>query len=133
MPRGVTTAAPGAYKRWNAPSCQLAPSALCACAAAGCGGSSIEQAARQEAKELLGDPHARVVRVETVQIVNGTREAIVPMQGHFTVHPDCPAAVGGKASRCHTIHSRYAVLDFNPWNPRRARRATGFPARCRSP
>jgi hypothetical protein len=92
----------------------------CACAAAGCGGSSIKQAARQEAKELLGDPHARVVRVETVQIVNGTREAIVPMQGHFTVHPDCPAAAGGKASRCHTIHSHYAVLDFNLSNPKRS-------------
>jgi hypothetical protein len=67
---------------------------------------------------MLGDPHARVVRVETVRIVNGTREAVVRMKGHFTVEPDCPALIGKKASRCHTIHSRYAVLDFSLSNPR---------------
>jgi hypothetical protein len=90
---------------------------LCANLVAGCGGSSVQQAARQEAKEMLGDPHARVLRTETVQIVNGTREAVVRMQGHFTVEPECPALIG-KASRCHTIHSRYAVLDFSLPNPK---------------
>jgi hypothetical protein len=93
----------------------------CACAAAGCGGSSIKQVARREGRELLGDPHARVVRIETVRILNGTREAVVPMQGHFTIHPDCPVVVGKNASRCHTIHSRYAVLDFSLSSPEGSR------------
>jgi hypothetical protein len=90
----------------------------CTFLAAGCGGSAVQRAARREAKEMLGDPHARVVRIETVRIVNGTREAVVRMTGHFTVEPDCPAVVGTKASRCHTIHSRYAVLDFSLPNPK---------------
>jgi hypothetical protein len=57
--------------------------ALCACLAAGCGGLSPRQAARIDAKLLFDDPHPRVLDVEIVRMLSGSREAWITMQGHF--------------------------------------------------
>ena len=74
---------------------------------AGCGGSSVQQVARQRAKQLLGDEHPKLLRVETVQNAGGTREAVVTMQGHFK--PQC------SFGPCRTF--AYAWLDFSLSNP----------------
>jgi hypothetical protein len=89
---------------------------LCACAAAGCG-PSYQQAISRESSEFLGDPYPTVLNVEVVRNVNGDREAVIPVQGHFTLRPECPALVGSAASSCHTTHTRYAVLEFSLPNP----------------
>lgn len=93
--------------------------ALCACTAAGCG-SSLVQTANQESREFLGDPYPRFMNFEVERNVNGDREAVIPVQGHFTLHPSCPALAGSTASRCHTIHTRYAVLEFSLPDPNAA-------------
>ena len=73
---------------------------------AGCGASARE-VARQEAKQLLGDGHPKVLRIETVQDVGGTREAVVTMQGHFK--PQC------SFGPCRSIS--YVWLDFSLSDP----------------
>jgi hypothetical protein len=85
---------------------------LGACLVAGCGGASLQQVARQDSKELLGDPHPQILRTETVRIVDGAREAVVQMHGRFTIIPNCPMVVAPSKSRCHTLHPRYVVLTF---------------------
>ncbi|HEY2742318.1 MAG TPA: hypothetical protein VGI69_09090 [Gaiellaceae bacterium] len=85
---------------------------LGACSVAGCGGASLQQVARQDSKRLLGDPHPRILRTETVRIVDGAREAVVQMHGHFTIVPNCPMVTPPSKSRCHTLHPRYVVLTF---------------------
>jgi hypothetical protein len=91
---------------------------LGACLIAGCGGASLRQVAQQDSKELLGEPHPQVVRTETVRIVDGAREAVVQMHGHFTIIPNCPAVAAPAKSRCHTLHPRYVVLTFSLPNPK---------------
>ncbi|HJU37738.1 MAG TPA: hypothetical protein VJ716_10020 [Gaiellaceae bacterium] len=90
---------------------------LCACVAAGCG-SSLVQTADQQSRLFLGDPYPRFMSVEFVRNVNGDQEAVIPVQGHFTIRPDCPALVGGAAARCRTTHPRYAVLEFSLPDPK---------------
>jgi hypothetical protein len=91
---------------------------LCAFVAAGCG-SSLVQTANQESRVFLGDPYPRFMNVELVRNVNGDSEAVIPVQGHFTLRPECPALAGSTtASRCRTTHTRYAVLEFSLPNPR---------------
>jgi hypothetical protein len=91
---------------------------LCGSSEAGCGGLSLQRVARQDSKDLLGDPHPRVMRIETVRIVNGTREAVITLQGHFKIRTEClPLASSQK--QCHPFsHPRYAVLDFSLPNPK---------------
>ena len=79
---------------------------------AGCGGASLQQIARQDSKELLGDPNPQILRTETVRIVDGEREAVAQLHGHFTIVPHCPMVNGPSKSRCHTMHPRYVVLTF---------------------
>src|SRR5437588_405595 len=83
---------------------------LSASLAAGCGGASLQQVARQDSKQLLGDLHPQILRTETVRIVDGAREAVVLMRGHFTIVPNCPMVAPESKSRCHTMHPRYVVL-----------------------
>jgi len=92
--------------------------ALGACLIAGCGGTSLGQVARQDSKELLGEPHPQILRTETARIVDGQREAVVQLHGHFTIIPNCPAVVGTAKNRCHTLHPRYVVLTFSLPNPK---------------
>jgi hypothetical protein len=73
---------------------------------AGCGGS-VQQTARQEAKQLLGDGHPKLLRIETVQDAGGAREAVVTVQGHFK--PEC------SFGPCRAFS--YAWLDFSLSNP----------------
>ena len=74
---------------------------------AGCGGG-VQNTARQEAKQLLGDGHPRLLRIKTVQDAGGTREAVVTMQGHFK--PQC------SFGPCRGFS--YAWLDFSLSNPK---------------
>jgi len=74
---------------------------------AGCGGS-VQQVARQEAKQLLGDGHPKLLRIETVQDAGGTREAVVTMQGRFK--PQC------SFGPCRGFS--YAWLDFSLSDPK---------------
>ena len=90
---------------------------LCTCVAAGCG-SSLVSTADQESRMFLGDPYPRFMNFEVERNVNGDREAVIPVQGHFTLHPSCPAPVGSTTPRCHTIHTRYAVLEFSLPDPK---------------
>ena len=48
----------------------------------GCGGGD-QQAVRQEAKQLLGDGHPKILRVETVRDVGGNRLVVATLEGHF--------------------------------------------------
>ena len=66
---------------------------------------------------FLGDPRPRFMNVELVRNVNGDREAVLPVQGNFTIHPECPPLAGSAASKCHPIHTQYAVLEFSLPNP----------------
>jgi hypothetical protein len=85
----------------------------CAWVFAGCGGASLRQIAQRDSKELLGEPHPQILHTETARIVDGAREAVVQMHGHFTIVPDCPHAVAPAKNRCHTLHPRYVVLTFS--------------------
>lgn len=76
---------------------------------AGCGGASLDQVARRESQQFLGDGHPRLIRVEVVRDVSGTREAVVTMQGRFK--PPC------LTGPCSTRPSSYAVLDFSLGSP----------------
>jgi hypothetical protein len=49
---------------------------------AGCG-DSAQQAVRQEAKQLLGDGHPKILRIETVRDVGGNRLVVATLKGHF--------------------------------------------------
>jgi hypothetical protein len=91
-----------------------------ACLLAGCGGASLQKVAREDSEEQLGDPHPQILRTETVRIVNGAREAVVQMRGHFTIIPNCPVVRAPSKSRCHTLHPRYVVLTFSLPNPKSA-------------
>lgn len=56
---------------------------------AGCGGGN-RQAVRQEAKQLLGDGHPKILRVETVHDVGGNRLVVATLEGHFKpMAPSC--------------------------------------------
>jgi hypothetical protein len=90
---------------------------LCASLAAGCG-SSYQQAISRQSSEFLGDPYPTVMSVELVRNVNGDREAVIPMKGHFTIRPECPALAASAKTSCHAAHVRYAVLTFSLPNPR---------------
>jgi hypothetical protein len=94
---------------------------LGACLIAGCGGTSLQQVARQDSKERLGEPHPQIVRTETVRIVDGEREAVVQMHGHFAIIPNCPFVADPAKNRCHTLHPRYVVLTFSLPNPKSSR------------
>ena len=102
---------------------RLAPAVLVlcasACVAAGCG-SSYQQAISRESSQFLGDPYPQVMNVELERNVNGDREAVIPVQGHFTLRPSCPAFAGSTAPRCRTGHTRYAVLEFSLPDPKAA-------------
>lgn len=91
---------------------------LGACLVAGCGGASLQQVARQDSKELLREPHPQIMRTETVRIVDGAREAVVQMHGHFTIIPNCPMATPPSKTHCHTLHPRYVVLTLSLPNPK---------------
>lgn len=61
-----------------------------ACLAAGCGGSSLQRAALEDASHFtVGRPHPTSVRTEYVENVGGTREAVLLMQGHFRLRRVC--------------------------------------------
>jgi hypothetical protein len=98
---------------------------LCACLVAGCGGASLQQVARQDSKEQLGEPHPQIMRTETVRIVDGEREAVVQMHGHFTIVPHCPVLAHPSKSRCHTLHPRYVVLTLSLPNPKSSQGYSG--------
>jgi hypothetical protein len=68
----------------------------------------MQTVAAQEAKQLLGDGHPKILRVETVQDVGGAREAVVTMQGHFK--PQC------SFGPCRTVS--YVWLNFSLSNPK---------------
>lgn len=89
---------------------------LCAFLAAGCG-TSYQQAISRESSQFLGDPYPTVLSVELERNVNGDSEAVIPVTGHFTIRPDCPALAGSSASHCHTSRTRFAVLEFDLPNP----------------
>jgi hypothetical protein len=74
------------------------------CATAGSAGSSLENAARHYAGQVLGDPHPRLTRIETVRVVDGHRMAVIQMRGRFTFISLGPA--GGR------FHSHYAVMEI---------------------
>lgn len=92
-----------------------APAALSLLAvlAAGCGGASLQSQALAHEKGFLGDPNARAVRIETFRLVDGDRDVVVQMRGHFLFVPSCPALIGHHRSRCHPFHTHYAVVEFN--------------------
>lgn len=106
----MTTKAPNAYNE------AMLRSFLLACVlaigggvVAGCGGS-VQQVARQKAKQLLGDGHPKLLRIETVQDVGGTREAVVTMQRHFKPQGGC------SFGPCRTVS--YVWLYFSLSNPK---------------
>src|SRR5436305_6935812 len=105
---------------------------LCGCLSAGCGGSSLQKVARQDSKELLGDPHPRITHTETVRIVDGETEAVVQMQGHFTIVPHCPDLAAGSRATATRCTPRNVVLTFSLPNPE-ASRATRPSLHRRSP
>jgi hypothetical protein len=68
---------------------------LVAAASAGCGGGS-QAAVRQEAKQLLGNGHPKILRIETVRDVGGNRQVVATLEGHFKpLLPSC-----GLVGRC---------------------------------
>ncbi len=101
---------------------------LCTCLVAGCGGASLQQVARQDSKEQLGEPHPQIMRTETVRIVDGEREAVVQMRGRFTIIPHCPMVVAPAKSHCHTLHPRFVVLTLSLPNPRSSHGYSGTSA-----
>lgn len=79
------------------------------CLTAGCGGSSLQAKARK----FLHDPHARVIRSETVQIDAGTgwtRQTMTLVKGSRMLRVPCPEMKPGSHS---CPRSRYALLGFN--------------------
>lgn len=101
----MTTPARWAYKEKMHRVIGVSALVVCACLVAGCGGSSPQAAGRRDASKLFGDPHARVVHVETFTNLSGTHEAVVTMQGHFSSRSDNPLASGPG-------RFRYVALDF---------------------
>jgi hypothetical protein len=93
---------------------------LCACLATGCGGASLRQVAQRDSKELLGDPHPQILQTETVRIVDGARETVVQLHGHFTIIPNCPVLAASSKNRCQTLHPHYVVLTFGLPDPKSA-------------
>lgn len=79
---------------------------------AGCG-DAIANTARRESKQFLGDGHPRILRIEKVQDVGGTREAVVAVQGHFKPTGGCGLGPCRPGSPIH-----YAWLDFSLSNPK---------------
>jgi hypothetical protein len=69
---------------------------------------SVEQTAREQSKQLLGDAHPKLLRIEKVQDAGGAREAVATMQGHFK--PQC------SFGPCRAFS--YAWLDFSLSNPK---------------
>lgn len=115
---GMTPAAVATYQRRMNRVVGVFAIGLSACLISGCGGASLGQVARQDSKELLGDPHPEILRTETVRIVDGEREAVVQLHGHFTIIPSCPALASSSKNRCHTDHPRYVVLTFSLPDPK---------------
>jgi hypothetical protein len=67
--------------------------AVCAFAVAGCGGSSLQKAALDDASPfVVGQPQPTSVRTEYFQDVGGMREAVLFMHGHFKIHGSCAVA-----------------------------------------
>jgi hypothetical protein len=86
---------------------------LCPCLMVGCGGLSPRQAAVRDAQQLLGDPQARVIHVETFTNYSDTREAVVTVQSHFKMQSECPPVLSGSHYHCpRFFHPRYVALDF---------------------
>ena len=75
---------------------------------AGCGGG-VQKTVREESKQLLGDGHPKILRVETVRDVGGNRQVVATLEGHFKLPPGC-----NPAGLCHpTPPIRYAWLSFS--------------------
>lgn len=91
----------------------LAAASLLAVLAAGCGGASLQSQALAHETEFLGDPYARAVHIETFSTMDGERDVVAQMRGHFLFVPSCPAPARHHRSRCHEFHTSYAVVEFN--------------------
>lgn len=79
-------------------------------ALAGCGGG-YQAAVRQESKQLLGDGHPKILRIETVRDVGGNRQVVATLQGHFKLPPAHGCGLVGPCRPSSPIH--YAWLSFS--------------------
>ena len=77
---------------------------------AGCGGGN-QAAVRQEAKQLLGDGHPKILRIETVRDVGGNRQIVATLQGNFKLPPAHGCGLVGPCRPSPPIH--YAWLSFS--------------------
>jgi hypothetical protein len=85
---------------------------VCACLAAGCGGSALQAKARK----VVGDPHATVVSTETVDPLGGGRLSIVVMRPGGSQGLGCAVALaqlvadGSTVSGCPRWSDAYVLL-----------------------
>jgi hypothetical protein len=84
-------------------------------ACAGCGGG-VQKSVRQEAKQLLGDGHPKILRIESVRDVGGNREAVATLEGHFKLAPPPSCGLVGPCRPSPPIS--YAWLSFSLPNPK---------------
>ena len=80
-------------------------------ALAGCG-SGLQKEARQQAKQLLGDGHPKILRIEKVRDAGGTRLAVATLEGHFKPAGGCGLGPCRKPPRIS-----YAWLEFSLSDP----------------
>ena len=91
---------------------------VCACLVAGCGGSSLQAKAR----EVVGDPHATVVRTETVNPLGGGRLTVLVLKPSGSTGLGCvdigpyPGTVGTTSTGTGTTTTSSLVPGCPPWS-----------------
>jgi hypothetical protein len=91
---------------------------MCASLVAGCGGSSLQAIAHEQAK-LYGVPHAAITRVEKIPVVGGGKSpwSIILMRGRSLFLLACsggPVGVGLGIGIVRACHPRYAAFGVKP-------------------
>ena len=83
---------------------------LIAAASAGCGGGT-QAAVRQETKQLLGNGHPKILRIDTVRDVGGNRQVVATVEGDFKFPQAHGCGLVGPCRPSPPIH--YAWLSFS--------------------
>ena len=76
----------------------------------GCG-NGLQKETRQEAKQLLGDGHPKILRIETVRDVGGNRQVVATLEGHFKLAPPHGCGLAGPCRPSRPVS--YAWLSFS--------------------
>lgn len=80
---------------------------VCACLVAGCGGSALQAKARK----VVGDPHATVVSIQTVQALSGARLAVVVLKPGGSQGLGCVSDLMPGPYRCPRSNDAYVELN----------------------